>query len=210
MLESEWQAKSVEQFVSDGKSESQIYGLQWGDPDKHEWLQGVLHDFLLSNLKPDMNTIEIGCGGGRWSRYFVDRVKRAWLVDATPASERAIRSHCDWPGFAFLLSPDGTLPELAPSSLDFAFSFDTFVHFERALFDRYLGELGRVLKPTAKLVLHYARRWPECKQDDAIFLYREDGEVERVLAGSGFDLTGRELPLRGGYGSIVREAIKAR
>lgn len=130
---SEWerQAKGVELFVSSRQNESQIYGLHWGDPDKHENLRRVLNDFLLANLHSDMYVIEIGSGGGRWSRYFPGRVARAWLVDATPASEVAIRSHCNWPGFSFVLSTDGALPKIPTSSLDFAFSFDTFVHFEK-------------------------------------------------------------------------------
>lgn len=156
-----------------------------------------------------MTALEIGSGGGRWSRYFAGRVTRACLVDATVASEIAIRSHCDWPGFGFIVSPDGALPALQSESIDFAFSFDTFVHFDPALFDRYIVELGRVLKPSAKFILHYARRWPECEQDDTIFFYREKEDVKRLLAEFGFGLTGRELELRGGFGSIVVEAVKA-
>lgn len=208
MLESQRQALGLERFVSSRKSDSQVYGLQWGDPEKHGQLRRVLDNFLLPHLRPTLVVVEIGSGGGRWSQYFAGRVSKAYLVDATPASETAIRSHCNWPGFQFLLSSDGMLPQLPTASIDFAFSFDTFVHFDIPLFDRYIVELGRVLAPGAMLVLHYARRWPECAQNDNVFAYREDHEVASLLHTSGFALTGNEDALRGGFGSIVREAIK--
>jgi SAM-dependent methyltransferase len=203
MNEAERQVAALDAFQGGG-----IYGLQWGSPDSDAHLVAVRDGFLLDNLRPGMSAVEIGAGGGRWSRYFVGRVARALLVDATPASERAIRAHCDWPGFEFVVSHDGSLPRIPDDSIDFAFSFDTFVHFEPTLFDGYLAQLGRVLKPRAKLVLHYAKRWPECEQDERCFRYRQDAEVERVCGGVELVPTGRNLELRCGFGSVVREFRK--
>jgi SAM-dependent methyltransferase len=206
--EADRQAAVLAQFVAAGRHHVEVYGMEWGDPDESVSLKIVRDDFLLANLRPGMTALEIGSGGGRWSRYFIGRVNRAVLVDATEASEAAIRQRFDWPGFKFALSPDGGLPEASAASIDFAFSFDTFVHFDRELFDQYAGEVGRVLKIGGKFVLHYARRWPDGQPNETHFKYREDGDVARVLRDAGVELTGKKLELRGGCGSMVVEAVR--
>ena len=146
-IEASHQAESLERFVAAGHHRDAIYGLQWGDPLISPLLARVKEEFLLPALCPAITALEIGCGGGRWSRYFAGRVKKAFLVDATPAAEAAIRSHTDWAGFEFLMPVGTRLPELADASIDYVFSFDTFVHFHRELFDGYVREIGRILKP---------------------------------------------------------------
>lgn len=206
--ESERQAWGLEMFADGRIRKSPIYGCHWGDPDAGGLLRRVRDEFLLANLQSGMTALEIGSGGGRWSRYFVGRVARAILVDGTQASEAAIREHCDWPWFEFLVSPDGSLPSVPDDSIGFAFSFDTFVHFEPPLFDRYVSEIGRVLKPGGRLVLHYARRWPECVQKDECFKYREPEEVAAILESAGMSPAGREIEFRGGLGSMLVEAVR--
>lgn len=39
MRESERQARGVEGFVCSERSKSEIYGVQWGDPESTPWLQ---------------------------------------------------------------------------------------------------------------------------------------------------------------------------
>lgn len=207
MDEAARQVAALDSFVASGCHG--IYGMRWGDPDNDAHLRAVRDSFLLANLSHRMTALEIGSGGGRWSRYFIGRTGRALLVDATPASEAAIRAHCPWPGFEFIVSTDGRLPSVATESVDFVFSFDTFVHFEAQLFDRYIAELGRVSKCGARFVFHYATCWDECEQNDVCFRYRDNALVEQLLYDAGFAPTYRDLPLRCGFGSIVREAIRS-
>jgi SAM-dependent methyltransferase len=207
-VEAAQQAESLERFVAAGHHREAIYGLQWGDPRISPPLARVKDEFLLPALGPAITVLEIGCGGGRWSRYFHGRVKKAFLADATPAAEIAVRAHTDWDGFEFLMSVGGRLTGLADASIDYVFSFDTFVHFHRELFDGYVREIGRVLKPGGLLHLHHAARWPEAEINERSFQYRDARDIEALCSSAALRLTNRLIEFRGGYGSVLREAVQ--
>lgn len=116
--------------------------------------------------------------------------------------------HCDWQGFEFIVSKDGRLPSIERGGADYAFSFDTFVHFHRELFDAYVRELARILKPGALFHLLHAKRWPESTINEQVFQYREDDDIDALLASASFRLTNRSLEYRGGFGSVLREAVR--
>ena len=48
-----------------------IYGLEWGDPQTDPALRWVRDHYLLPYVNPDHTAIEIGPGGGRWTRYLL-------------------------------------------------------------------------------------------------------------------------------------------
>ena len=200
MNESQRQIDALEAYAGE-----QVYGLQWGDPEVDAWLRPVL-DWIYPQLGPEKVVVEIGCGGGRWSRYF-QHVKLAYLVDATPKAEALIRQHCTCSSFFYLLSSDGHLPEISDGSVDYVFTFDVFVHFERGLFDAYLKEIARVMKPNGVLHLHHAidigsEHNPEC------FKYRDPLEIDDTLKGLGFQMSSRRMFFRGGYGSTLVECFR--
>jgi hypothetical protein len=59
-------ARTAGQIGRDG-----IYGLNWGDPQVLPPLRQVRDRFLLPYVNPDHSAIEIGPGGGRWTRYLL-------------------------------------------------------------------------------------------------------------------------------------------
>lgn len=207
-IEASHQADSLERFVAAGHHREAIYGLQWGDPRNSPLLRRVKDEFLLPALRPAITALEIGCGGGRWSRYFPGRVKEAFLADATPAAEIAVRAHTDWAGFEFLVPVGSRLAEVADASIDYVFSFDTFVHFHRELFDGYVREISRVVKPGGLVHLHHAARWPEAEVNEQNFQYRDESDIEALFSSAALRLTNRLIEFRGGYGSVLREAVR--
>lgn len=209
-IESDRQVKSLEQFVAEGIHRGATYGMEWGDPDAAPLLAHVKNEFLLPSLARGITAVEIGCEGGRWSRYFSGRVKKAYLVDATPSAEIAIRAGCRCDGFEFIVANGGDLSAIATQSVDYAFSFDTFVHFHRELFDQYVVELSRLLRPGGILHLHHAARWPETIANEQVFQYRDDMDVEALVASASFRPTGRIMEFRVGFGSVLREAVRLR
>lgn len=200
-MEVDRQVRNLEYFVA--TNNRSIYGMQWGDPDELGILMPV-RDMLLDSLSQDMTVLEIGSGGGRWSRYFRENVTKAILVDASTASETCIRTHCDWSGFEFLISHDGLLPQIPDCSVDLAFSFDVFVHFHRELFEAYLADVYRVLKPGAKWILHYAKSYPEPCYNDECFYFYDDADFANMATMAGFDDTGAVIEFREGHGSVLR------
>jgi len=56
----------------------------------------------------------------------------------------------------FVKTSGSDLPGVPDSSIDFVFSFDTFVHLERRVVGKYLSEICRVLRHGGVGVLHHA------------------------------------------------------
>ena len=48
-----------------------VYGIEWGDPDVRDPLRFVRDRYVLPFVKPDQIAVEIGPGGGRWTRYLL-------------------------------------------------------------------------------------------------------------------------------------------
>ncbi len=204
------QQAELHQYVTSGQHQQGIYGLQWGDPRRHPHLQEVVERAIDPYLASgDLTVLEIGAGGGRWSRELVGRSARLILVDGEPMFEQAIRRHSDCRNVEFVVSPDGALPTIADASVDFAFSFDTFVHFHNDLFARYVASIGRILKPGGYLTLHFAREYPELADHNSThFNYQQDEDVADLLAHHQLRLTGRQIDFKMGWGSKLVVAKK--
>ncbi len=204
------QQEALQQFVESGQHQQHIYGLQWGDPRQDRHLRDVVEQAIDPYVTSSNGTIlEIGAGGGRWSRELIGRVARLILVDGEPLFEQAIRRHSDCRKIEFVVSPDGALPTIADASVDFVFTFDTFVHFHNDLFDRYVASIGRILKPGGFLTLHYAHHYTDLPDHNADhFNYRDDEAVADLLAQHQLRLTGRHLDFKMGWGSKLVVAKK--
>ncbi len=202
------QATALEQSVAAGEHLNMVYGTQWtGDFDSNPLMCLIRDEWLIPATEGCKIALEIGAGGGRWSRFWINRVEKAILVDGTPACEIATRHHLQWDGLEFLVSRKGTMPSIADASIDYCFSFDTFVHFEPPLFGRYISEIGRVLRPGGILHLHYARVWPENPMNDhESYKYRAESDVADMLSRSGLQLTERRHEIRVSNGSLLIEA----
>src|ERR1700744_338119 len=48
---------------------SPLYGLQWGDPDFVPPLNFIKERYVIPYVRADHVAVEIGPGGGRWTRY---------------------------------------------------------------------------------------------------------------------------------------------
>lgn len=201
------QQAALKQFVASAKFRQETYGIVWGDPRQSPHLQEVVQKFLLPFAVPDSVAVEIGAGGGRWSRELIGRAGKLILVDGVAEFEIAIRHQLDCTGVVFLVSPDGRLPAIADASVDFVFSFDTFVHFDAGLFDAYVDSIGRILKPGGHFVLHYARYFQACQFNPECFQYRKDDEVAQLLCRCRLSPVD-ELEFPVGYGSKLVVARK--
>ena len=121
-------------------------GEEWSEPwggSAAQWSGTILP--RIRDCLPTGTILEIAPGFGRWTHYLKDYCQELWVVDASSecveaCSRRfAAESH---------LIPD--------ASVDFVFSFDSFVHLRRELVEAYLSELGRTLKIGGKGFIHHS------------------------------------------------------
>jgi SAM-dependent methyltransferase len=150
-----------------------VYGIQWGDPEVRGLrylIQLLLHPrrgagplykvvdrYIRPYVKPFSTVLEIGVGGGRWTRYLL-AARRIICVDLNPDFFDVVKARFPGSSLEFYQSKDCELENIASDSVDFVFSFGTFVHIEPEGIMQYLVHIRRVLKPKGIAVIQYAEK----------------------------------------------------
>lgn len=121
-----------------------------------------LFDQILKNrFAPEMKILDAGCGGGRNLVYFLRRHFQVFGVDQNPEAIEYVRR------LAQTLAPEISQENFQISNVEtMPFANETFdwvlsnavLHFadDEAHFDKMLGEMWRVLKPSGKLFARLA------------------------------------------------------
>jgi SAM-dependent methyltransferase len=160
-LDSPMHVDSLESARRDGQIERDgLYGLQWGDPQTMPALKRVRDCFILPYVHPDRTALEIGPGGGRWTRYLLG-FDRLYVVDYHQALLDELARSFRTPYLKLIKNSGADLLGIADESVDFAFSFGVFVHLELAVIENYFQELRRVLKPDGCAVIQYSDKTKE-------------------------------------------------
>ena len=133
----------------------EIYGYHWGNPETDPRLMQVRDQFVLPYVEPTHAALEIGSGGGRWTRYLLGFGK-VHAVDYHQELLDELRRNFDAPNLVFVRNNGTDFPGIENGSIDFIFSFGTFVHLDLDLIEQYLGNMKRVLRPNANVVIQYA------------------------------------------------------
>jgi SAM-dependent methyltransferase len=131
-----------------------LWSGPWGDASA-QWYGSILprvHHFL-----PVQSILEIAPGFGRWTQFLLEYCEDLIGVDLAPRCIEACRSRfADQDSATFVVNDGQSLPMVADSSIDFAFSYDSLVHVEREALDGYLSEFARVLRPEGVAFLHHS------------------------------------------------------
>ena len=148
------------------KNNQGYYGGQWGDPENKEKLSFVIEKYISPYVNPYSVVLEIGPGGGRFTKYLLD-AKKIILVDLCSEffpylSARFKDSTCK---FQFYQTKGYELEGVDLGSVDFLFSFDAFVHIAPEGIYEYLKNIQRTLKDGGVSVIHYADKTkPKCRE----------------------------------------------
>jgi SAM-dependent methyltransferase len=144
-----------------------VYGLQWGDPDTWTPLQFIRDRFVVPFVNPEHTAVDIGCGGGRWTRHLLG-FRTVYAVDYYEPLLSEFRKAFKRYKHVKPIKNNGTdFPGVAPQSVDYVFSFGCFGHINPALIDGYLGHIREILKPGGNVVIHYSDKNKVMAQDPA-------------------------------------------
>ena len=187
------------------------YGDEWGDPAAsplRRWLgtltgKGrfrslhlVARRYIVPYVGPDKVCLEIGPGGGRWTQFLVG-ARELILVDLNPEFFDYLRQRfpAAVPRMRFYETSGYELGGVADASVDFVFSFGTFVHIEPEGIDAYLGELQRVLRPGGIASIQYAdkTKWRAARNPN--FSNMTPDRMEALAAGRGFRVRAHDTAL---------------
>ena len=139
-------------------------GDEWSGMAKYcgqpyqEWKANLVSTFI-EPVPDGARILEIGPGHGRWTEYLIERAGSLDLVDINESCLDSCRERfagCD--NIRYHLTGDCSLGFLDDGSIDFAWSFDAFVHMEAPVIEGYMTELGRVLAPGGRAVIHHAAK----------------------------------------------------
>jgi ubiquinone/menaquinone biosynthesis C-methylase UbiE len=134
--------------------QAQFSGVTYED-----WKNALVETFILPNVNPDSSVLEIAPGHGRWSEIIAGRCQALTLVDLSPSCIEFCRNRLsDYHHVQYHVTDGKSLSEVPDSSIDFLWSFDSFVHMSPEVIQAYLREAHRVLRPGGKAILHHAGR----------------------------------------------------
>ncbi|HEY3637767.1 MAG TPA: class I SAM-dependent methyltransferase [Rhizomicrobium sp.] len=155
-----------------------LYGLHWGDPDSYAPLVPIRDHWLRPYVRPEITALEIGPGGGRWTRYLLP-ARRLFVVDHYPELLAELRRNFPQPNIVEVLNNGTDFPGVPPRSVDFVFSFGVFVHLDADIIRSYLENLHAIIRPRAQIVIHYSDKTQEAGRANEGF---SDNDPHRMRA----------------------------
>jgi SAM-dependent methyltransferase len=179
-----------------------VYGTGWGDPDVAEPLMFVRDRYLLPYVNVQHTALEIGPGGGRWTRYML-RFERVYAVDYYSELITNLRETLKQPNIITIRNNGTDFPGVPDASVDFVFSFGTFVHLDPPLIESYLQNLGRILKLTANVVIQYSDKTKIMARENPGFAENTPETMRHMVQEAGFRIVEEDLTTLW-HSSIIR------
>ena len=184
--------KKIRALARSGRSAARIplsdddpYGLEWGDPETWPPLSYVRDHFLKPYVSPDATIMEIGPGGGRWTRYML-AARKIYAIDYHQELLDELKVHFDLENIDFIRNDGDNLPGVPNQSIDFIFSFGVFVHLEMDVIDRYLTNIKPILKPDSNVVLQYSDMTKPMARMNNAFSDNDPDKMRALVLSRGF------------------------
>lgn len=180
--------KAVKRELSSRK----IYGLEWGDPEVNPPLKFLRDRYVLPYVNPQHTCVEIGPGGGRWTRYLL-RFAKLYIVDFHEEMFPQLRKNFDTPNMAFIKNNGTDFPGVPDACVDFLLSMGTFVHLDKHLIEGYLQNMKRILKPGANVVIQYSDKNKAMAEANPAFSQNTADEMRKMVSDAGYKVVEEDL-----------------
>lgn len=179
-----------------------IYGLEWGDPEVATPLRYVRDRYIRPYIDSTHTALEIGPGGGRWTRYLV-RFHKLYVVDYHAEILVELRRTLSLPNMRFIQNNGSDFPGVEAKSIDFLFSFGCLVHLDQDLIAAYLKSIRHVLKPGGNAILHYSDQSKVMAQINPSFSHNDPDIMRSMVKSAGFRIVEEDLTTMW-HSSIIR------
>jgi ubiquinone/menaquinone biosynthesis C-methylase UbiE len=154
----EWNRRTWDQEHSWSEAGDEWNGMAEHCHQPYEaWKQTLIETFLFPYVTSRTDALEVAPGYGRWTEHLVDRAASVTMVDLSPTCIEVCRDRFgSSPALTYIVNDGTSLPGVEDASVDFVWSFDSFVHMELPIIGAYVEEFSRVLRPGGHVVLHHA------------------------------------------------------
>ena len=181
-----------------------IYGMQWGNPEKVGWLIYVRNRFILPFINAEHTALEIGVGGGRWTKYLLE-FKKIYAVDYHTEILNELKKNYNEKNMVFIKNNGDDFPGIPKSSIDFLFSFGTFVHLDKPIIRNYLKNIKPILKANSNVVIHYSDKTKKNAQMNKDFSDTTPEIMREMVRAAGYKIREEDTTLH--HSAIVRFGI---
>lgn len=193
-----WILKAVQREMLARK----IYGLEWGDPDVVQPLKFVRDRYVMPYIKSDHDAVEVGPGGGRWTRYLLG-FRKLYTVDYYHQLLAELKKNFNKPNMVFIKNNGVDFPGVVENSIDYLFSFGTFVHLDIDQIEVYLKNMKSIMKPGANAVIQYSDKTKIMSQMIDEFSDNTPDKMRQVVLGQGYKILEEDTTTMW-HSSIVR------
>jgi SAM-dependent methyltransferase len=131
-------------------------------------LRHVRDRFVLPYVAPDRTAIEIGPGGGRWTRYLLG-FGQVYAVDYHQPLLDELARNFRAPHLRPIKNNGNDFPGIPDGSVDFVFAFGVFVRFDVDIIAAYLMSIHRVLKTEGCAVIQYSDKNKKLARNNSTF-----------------------------------------
>ena len=138
----------------DWKEAGEEWSQPWGS-SATQWAGTIFP--RIRDCLPAGTILEIAPGFGRWTHYLKDYCDELWAVDkSSDCIEACQQRFASVSHIRCVLNDGHSLSMIPDASVDFVFSFDSFVHPDRDVVEEYLRQLGTKLKIGGKGFIHHS------------------------------------------------------
>ncbi len=131
-----------------------ILGEEWGGPEFADFIVDLVGPYV----GPDVDVVELGCGGGKFSQRLAPKCRSLLCTDISPemiGHTRETLSACGGGGnVSFLVLNGVDFAGVAAESADFIFSYDVQLHLQMQNVFSYMVDARRVLRDDGVLMVH--------------------------------------------------------
>ena len=149
----EWNS-SIWDATYDWSEAGEEWSQCWGGSEC-QWYGSIFP--RIARYLPAPAVLEIAPGFGRWTRFLLKDCHRLTGVDLSERCVHFCRKRFSFhPHVDFYVNDGRSLTNIADSSIDFVFSFDSLVHAEDEVIAEYLREIARKLNPNGVGFIHHS------------------------------------------------------
>lgn len=123
------------------------------------WKKSIVKNFIFPNISKDKTVLEIAPGHGRWTVFLQKEVKMLHLVDLNEECiEFCKEKFKDHNNLSYWINNGRSLEFIEDKSIDFVWSYDSFVHMEKDVIEAYFSEFSRILRENGLILIHHPGR----------------------------------------------------
>lgn len=125
-----------------------------------DWKLSIVEAFINPYIWSNKNILEIAVWHGRWTYFLLQSYKSYFWIDiSSECIDFCKKKYSSYNNCKFILWNGVNLETIESWTIDFVFSFDSFVHISQDVFVWYITEISRILSHNWICIIHHS--WVE-------------------------------------------------